>query len=89
MAKQTKTLVTFSRKYINEYEHLEKQGNKSNYVAELIRKDMNKDLVNEQLDIGVIKQAIREVLEENQFGVVATKKEKADYSDLVDDLFNI
>ena len=50
---------------------------------------MNKDLVNEQLDIGVIKQAIREVLEEYQFGVVATKKEKADYSDLVDDLFNI
>lgn len=89
MAKQTKTLITFSRKYLNEYDHLEKQGNKSNYVAELIRKDMSVTPANDQLDINVIKQAIREVLEEYQFGVVAQKKETLEYDDLVDDLFEV
>lgn len=89
MAKQTKTLITFNKKYINEYEHLEKQGNKSNYVAELIRKDMNTSPDTNQLDIAAIKQAIREVLGEYQFGIVAEKKEILEYDDLVDDLFNI
>lgn len=92
MGCKNKILVSFGSKYNEAWEHLQKQPNKSKYISELVERDRHNssviDLASEN-DVEKIKNAVRSVLEEYQFGVVATKKEKADYSDLVDDLFNI
>ena len=41
MAIQNKALITFSKKYEREWNHLQNQGNKSKYIAQLIAKDLD------------------------------------------------
>lgn len=92
---QNKALITFGKKYEREWKHLQTKGNKSKYVAELIAKDLELNHGLDLCDSGIqsIKAALRDVLDEYEFGVVATKKEVAeeefDYSDSIDDLFNL
>ena len=91
MATENKKLLSFGKKYADEYKHLNKQKNASQYVAELIRKDMaNDDIVQDLSGYDKIKQALRDVLDEYEFGIVANKKEEdPDYSDKINDLFNV
>ena len=92
MATDNKKILSFGKKYSAEYVHLSKQKNASQYVAELIRKDMaNDNIVQDESGYDKIKQALRDVLDEYQFGIVANRKddEDLDYSDKIDDLFNI
>lgn len=94
MATKNNKLISFGRKYEKEFEFLNEQKNASRYVAELIRKDMlNSDIVRDASGYDKIKEALRDVLDEYDFGVVATKKEAVeeefDYSDSIDDLFNL
>ena len=92
MANQNKILITFSRKFTREWEHLQSLGNKCKYIAELIKADIDKkdDLLLDENGYEKLKAAMRDVLDEYEFGVVANKKDdKPDYSDKIDDLFNI
>ena len=93
MAIQNKALITFSKKYEREWNHLQNQGNKRKYIAQLIAKDLdlNGGLNLESNELEKIKEALRDVLDEYQFGIVANRKddEDLDYSDKIDDLFNI
>ena len=93
MVVQNKALITFSKKYEREWNHLQNQGNKSKYIAQLIAKDLdlNGGLNLESNELEKIKEALRDVLAEYQFGIVANRKddEDLDYSDKIDDLFNI
>lgn len=81
-------MISFGKKNIKQYEHLMKQKNASQYVADLIEKDMENGEIN---NLYSIKQALREVLDEYEFGIVASRKEDndLDYSEKIDDLFNI
>ena len=92
MANQNKILITFSRKFTREWEHLQSLGNKSKYIAELIKADIDKndDSLLDENGYEKLKAAMRDVLDEYEFGVVANKKyDKPDYSDKIDYLFNI
>lgn len=76
MANQNKILITFSRKFTREWEHLQSLGNKSKYIAELIKADIDKkdDLLLDENGYEKLKAAMRDVLDEYEFGVVANKK---------------
>ena len=92
MANQNKILITFSRKFTREWEHLQSLGNKSKYIAELIKADIDKndDLLLDENGYEKLKAAMRDVLDEYEFGIVANRKDdELDYSDKIDDLFNI
>lgn len=92
MANQNKILITFSRKFTREWEHLQSLGNKSKYIAELIKADIDKndDLLLDENGYEKLKAAMRDVLDEYEFGIVANRKDnEPDYSDKIDDLFNI
>lgn len=92
MANQNKILITFSRKFTREWEHLQSLGNKSKYIAELIKADIDKNdgLLLDENGYEKLKAAMRDVLDEYEFGIVANRKDdEPDYSDKIDDLFNI
>ena len=92
MANQNKILITFSRKFTREWEHLQTLSNKSKYIAELIKADIdrNDELLLDGNGYEKLKTAMRDVLDEYEFGIVAKRKdEEPDYSDKIDDLFNI
>ncbi len=92
MATKNKALITFGSKFEREWNHLQSKGNKSRYIIELIAKDLD---LSDGLDLEPsgydrIKEALRDVLDEYEFGVVANRKEEdPDYSDKINDLFNV
>ncbi len=91
MAKQNKIIVTFSKKYTQEYEHAQTKTNMSRYIAELIRQDMEQEpTAADQQEMDKIKRALRSVLDTYNFTAAAEQDNDADDLDgLLNDLFNV
>lgn len=92
-----KVMISFGKKYEKEYEHLMKKPKRSNYIAELIRRDrleIEAERVEyELMELEQIKQALKSVIDEYDFsikgGAQTEPDEVADYSDKINDLFNV
>lgn len=94
-----KVMISFGKRYEQEYEFLMKKPKRSNYIAELIRRDrleIETDRAEyELMELEQIKRALRSVMNEynlsdNGYNPTETcKDEDSDYSDKIDDLFNV
>lgn len=92
-----KVMISFGKKYEKEYEHLMKKPKRSNYIAELIRRDRLEIEAEraeyELMELEQIKQALKSVMDEYDFSIKGGSQtepdEVADYSDKINDLFNV
>lgn len=92
-----KVMISFGKKYEKEYEHLMKKPKRSNYIAELIRRDRLEIEAEraeyELMELEQIKQALKSVIDEYDFsikgGAQTEPDEVVDYSDKINDLFNV
>lgn len=92
-----KVMISFGKKYEKEYEHLMKKPKRSNYIAELIRRDRLEIEAEraeyELMELEQIKRALKSVIDEYDFslksGYQTEPDEVADYSDKINDLFNV
>lgn len=92
-----KVMISFGKKYEKEYEHLMKKPKRSNYIAELIRRDRLEIEAEraeyELMELEQIKQALKSVMDEYDFSIKGSPQtepdEVADYSDKINDLFNV
>ena len=90
-------MISFGKKYEKEYEHLMKKPKRSNYIAELIRRDRLEIEAEraeyELMELEQIKRALKSVIDEYDFSLKSGSQnepdEVVDYSDKINDLFNV